>query len=343
MNAFQRAAALLLTLVLLAAPVRAEGRFQDVPEEHWAYASVQKAAEYGLVNGVGGGRFGAGLEVTRAQYAKMLCSLMGWELITPEQGSFADNQDTGAWYYSAIETACAHRVLVKEVLRDNCEPNRPLTREEMATMLIRALGYSASFAGIVQEDCPFPDVTTNRGYIALAYQMGFISGMGKGLFEPQTTAKREQAAAVLVRAYERLHAEPDDATALYSDSETIPAEAVWADPIADATGTIPLYPRAPLESVYAAAVKAGKGGVVALHTAPVAARARRGATGKEIDVAELERLLADEETRTDRSARYESSYLLNGERVVWYESEEDIAEKVQLCHMLGVSAVYLGK
>ena len=37
--------------------------------------------------------------------------LMGWELVTPEKGSFTDNQDTAKWYYSAIETAYAHGAL----------------------------------------------------------------------------------------------------------------------------------------------------------------------------------------------------------------------------------------
>lgn len=68
----------------------------------------------GLLQGVGGGRFGLGRTMTRAAYATALCRLMGWELVTPEKGSFTDNQDTAKWYYSAIETAYAHGALTGE-------------------------------------------------------------------------------------------------------------------------------------------------------------------------------------------------------------------------------------
>ena len=97
--------ALLLTLSVGAAGTAG---FSDVPESHWAAQSIRRCAQTGLLQGVGGGRFGLGRTMTRAAYATALCRLMGWELVTPEKGSFTDNQDTAKWYYSAIETAYAH-------------------------------------------------------------------------------------------------------------------------------------------------------------------------------------------------------------------------------------------
>ena len=340
MKLFRRAAALLLMAALLLIPVRAaDTAFRDVPERHWAYESVQKAAQYGLAGGVGGGNFGVGQKVTRAQYAKMLCSLMGWSMSAPETGSFADNQDKTKWYYAVMETAYDRGVLLK--LGEDCKPNEPLPREELAAMTMRALDY-APLAGVVQDDCPFTDVTTNRGYIALAYRMGVLSGVGGDRFEPRTIATREQAAAVLVRVYDRLH--DTQRTAVHS-GETVPENAVWAESGSNSAASIPMYPRAPLESVYDAAVKAGAGGAVALHTAPVlvTTRGNMASQPREITDAELQRYLDSGDTKTYRSTRYESSYLTSGSTVVWYESGEDVAEKVQLCRMLGVGSVYLAK
>ena len=340
MKIFRQAAALLLTAALLVLPARAaDAAFRDVPERHWAYESVQKAAQYGLVGGVGGGKFGLGQSVTRAQYAKMLCSLMGWSLSAPETGSFADNQDKTTWYFAVVETAYERGVLLK--LGENCGPNEPLPREELAAMTMRALDY-APLAGVVQDECPFTDVTTNRGYIALAYRMGVLGGVGGDLFAPRASATREQAAAVLVRVYDRLH---DTQRAVLHSGETAPEDAVWAESGANSAASIPMYPRAPLESVYDAAVKAGAGGAVALHTAPVLVTTHGGMASqpREITDAELQRYLDSAGTKTYRSARYESSYLTNGSTVIWYESGEDIAEKVQLCRMLGVGSVYLAK
>lgn len=337
---FCLAAALFLSLTLC---VGAEAAFKDVPEGHWAYDTLQRAAEYRLVGGDGDGYFGVGQTVTRAQFSKMLCRLMGWELITPETGSFRDNQNQDVWFYPYIETANAHGVLL--VLDDTCVPDEPLPREEMTAMIVRALDLS-TLAGIVQDDCPYSDVTTNRGYVALAYQMGIVNGVGGGRFDPQTPAKREQAATVLVRVYERLYGFLSAQTVVYSGGSTVPAKAVWAKSLDSREGTIPMHPLAPLENVYEAAIQAGKGGVVALHTAPwELSLSEKNAAGKTVTEADVEQYLADKGTQSYRSARYESSYLINTARsrrtLVWYESKEDLAVKTRLCRLLGISAVYL--
>ena len=53
---------------------------------------------------------------------------------------------------------------------------------------------------------PFADVTAQRGYIAIAYEIGMTTGATETTFEPDGTATREQAAAMLVRVYEKYHA-----------------------------------------------------------------------------------------------------------------------------------------
>ena len=185
--------ALLLTLSVGAAGTAG---FSDVPESHWAAQSIRRCAQYNLLQGVGGGRFGLGRTMTRAAYATALCRLMGWELVTPEKGSFTDNQDTAKWYYSAIETAYAHGALTGESRQ--CRPNDAITREEMAKMTVRALGL-AMLSGAAADDCPFSDVSVAQGYVALAYRMGIIKGVSAYNFEPKKEATREQAAAMLVQ------------------------------------------------------------------------------------------------------------------------------------------------
>ena len=337
MKFLQRFIACLLILLLFAAPARAAAAtFSDVPSTHWAYANVMRAAELGLVGGIGGGKFGLGQNITRAQYATMLCRLMGWSTLNPAQGSFDDNQDRSAWYYSAIETAAANGAIAK--YSRTCKPDEPLKREEMAVMTLRALGYGDGvLAGMVQNDCTFSDTTTNRGYIALADRMGFMSGVGGGKFSPRTVSTREQAATVLLRVYDRLHASVTRGTVSAGLSGAVSAESL--------TGTqtpIPMCPRAPLEKVYEAAVKAGEGGTVVLHTTPWAVTVKNGVVsgGTAITVEQLEQYLADSATRTARSTRYDSSYLVNGTTIVWYESAEDLAEKVELCKLMGIKAVY---
>ena len=56
----------------------------------------------------------------------------------------------------------------------------------------------------------------------------------------------------------------------------------------------------------------------------------------------------DSAVQKSRSSRFDSSYLLCKEKdgstiVVWYESKANIAEKTELCALLGIKNVYVLK
>ena len=163
--------ALLLALSLCPA---ASGSYTDVPARHWAYADITAATQAGIFQGVSSGVFGLGQEMTRAQFVTALVRLFGWETVTPAAPSYSDC-GAGRWFYSALETARANGALPEyaTVFR----PNDSITREEMTTMLVRALGYSG-LAGAMSGagTCPFSAVTANRGYIPIAYDMGIVTG-----------------------------------------------------------------------------------------------------------------------------------------------------------------------
>lgn len=174
-------------------------KFRDVPAGYWAASDIAQAVEAGLVQGETADTFGLGHPMTRAAFTVILCRLFGWETVRPAEGTFTDVQDTGAWYYSAVETACANGAVTLQ--SDRFRPNDPITREEMAVMLIRALGYT-SMAGLDQGlSCPFTDVDSNKGYLTMAYYLGISGGTGAATFSPDQTATREQAVAMLMRVY----------------------------------------------------------------------------------------------------------------------------------------------
>jgi hypothetical protein len=49
--------------------------FTDVATSHWAYASIKKAYQTGVMSGLGNGQFGVGQELTREQFCKILDNL----------------------------------------------------------------------------------------------------------------------------------------------------------------------------------------------------------------------------------------------------------------------------
>ena len=220
-----RLTALLLALVMTTTLALAANKsgYSDVPDKNWASQSIAQCKQYNLLQGIGNGKFGLGQKMTRAAYAAALCRLMGWKTVTPEKGSYTDNQNAKKWYYSAIETASAHDVFSGH--STTCRPNDPITREEMAAMTVRALGYS-TLSGTVQDECPFTDVSTNPGYITLAWRMGLVVGMNLTTFAPKNDTTREQAAAVLLRAYHGLKAKVSVTSVSAAPSGAVPA-ASW--------------------------------------------------------------------------------------------------------------------
>lgn len=189
---------------LLPPSAAAAGRFTDVPANHWASAQISRAVDLGLFQGETSTRFGLGHPMTRAAFAVVLCRFFGWETVTPGQGSYTDNQDPNAWYYSAVETAYANGAITSQT--SSFRPADPITREELAVMLLRAMGYG-TIAGLAQDlPMPFRDVRTNSGYLSMAYALGLISGTSATTFSPNQAATREQAAVILMRLYDKLHA-----------------------------------------------------------------------------------------------------------------------------------------
>lgn len=188
--------------------------YSDVPSDHWAYEAITRAQAAGIMQGRSESEFGLGESVTRAEFAAMLDRLMGWELTTPAQASYSDVAPS-AWYYDEVETAKAHGAIPDS---DSFQPDTAISREDMAVWLVNALGYQTLAEQNSDLSMPFTHVTTNRGAIAMAYDFGIIQGKSDTSFDPQGTAKREEAAAMMMRLYDRAHSQTDWTHGFYAIS-----------------------------------------------------------------------------------------------------------------------------
>lgn len=192
--------ALLGTLTVPAAA--ASGQFRDVPDGYWAASYIDQAVEAGLFKGESAEYFGVGHPMTRGAFVVALCRLFGWEMVTPEEGSFEDNQDPASFCYSAVETALANGAITDQAER--FRPGDAITRGELAVMLVRALGYT-TLAGLdLKMECPFTDVESGQNYVTLACRLGITGGTSATTFSPNKEATREQAAVMLTRVREKL-------------------------------------------------------------------------------------------------------------------------------------------
>lgn len=194
--------------------------YTDVPKDSWAISAVSSAKAYGLMSGQGDGMFGYGKTITKAEFATILCNMMKWTVQTPSVPSFSD-VTRDKWYYAEIETALANGAVEKTA---EFLPDTPITREEMAVMFVRALGLAdaaqtaekALSAGSMS--LPFTDVIKSKGFIAVAYDIGMINGITETIFGPDNTAKREEAAAMLTRVYEKYYGDTEFLHGFYAIS-----------------------------------------------------------------------------------------------------------------------------
>lgn len=83
--------------------------------------------------------------------------------------------------------------------KGNFNPNKTVTRAEMATLVCRMLGETENLT----VSSVFTDVPTthwaNR-YVAKAAELGIVGGYGNGKFGPEDTVTYEQAITMVVRA-----------------------------------------------------------------------------------------------------------------------------------------------
>ncbi|MFY9370572.1 MAG: S-layer homology domain-containing protein [bacterium] len=186
----------------LFALLRYKPSFADL-EGHWAREAVELMAARRIIAGMSAQEFAPDLPVTRAQLVTMLVKALELEPVTPEEGTFRD-VEAGTWYYTPVETA--YRAgLVAGRGRGEFDPSAPVTRQEMAVMVARALEISSGRAtntypveaNLRRFEDQVDIAPWARGAVARLVEEGIMSGMPGRIFAPQGTATRAQAAVVL--------------------------------------------------------------------------------------------------------------------------------------------------
>lgn len=71
-----------------------------------------------------------------------------------------------------------------------------MKREEAVVKIVEILGYQGIAKSYDTQVSPFTDVTTNKGAITLLQQLGMMSGVGEGKFNPAGVITPEQSKAI---------------------------------------------------------------------------------------------------------------------------------------------------
>ncbi|WP_165452710.1 S-layer homology domain-containing protein [Paenibacillus thalictri] len=166
----------------------------------WARDYVQRARQYGLMEGVEANRFEPKKQLTRAELVALVLRLMGEKPDLAAQSGFADVKP-GSWYGAYIAKA-AEKGIVQGVTSQAFAPENTMSRQDMAIVLARAFNLKAAGDG-----SQFKDISQayDRAELAISavQEFGFMEGDEQGNFQPNAGMTREMAAAVAVRVYEK--------------------------------------------------------------------------------------------------------------------------------------------
>jgi len=170
--------------------------FMDVGADYWAYQDIKAMVEQGLAKGYGDNTFRPERSISRGEFAALLVRAL--KLPMGNEPSFKDTQNH--WAAPAIEGARAAGI-INGYEGGFFRPDRPVTRGELAAMLVKALKLPLNGG-----DERMRDVAGHWAAkeIAAARENGLVSGYKDGTFKPDATANRAEAVVMLKRMMERL-------------------------------------------------------------------------------------------------------------------------------------------
>jgi len=174
-----------------------KGLYTDAADiSSWAYKAVGEATRNGFIHG-SNGRFNPKANITRAEFTKIMVSVLGLDINTDRVIPFTDvAQDD--WFYPYVNTA--YKVGFITGYDNKFYPNRHITREQIAAIIVRTLGIKpAKPIDAIKDidevsDWAKVDVET---VAALGLMVGHDNQ-----FNPGDFATREMATVVAMRVYD---------------------------------------------------------------------------------------------------------------------------------------------
>ncbi len=201
----------LATSVLLSSMIHvsAAASIKDLDaSSNYAKPSIEKLIANGVIIGDQNGNFNPHHTITRAEMATMLVKALKADMGSiPETPTFKD-VNVDHWGYKFVEAAYKNG-LFKGVSEDMFDPEKPLSREEMAAIFIRAMGIKDNEIigkqkpGLILQLSDKNKISDwAKEYIEFALDSGLMKGTGGTTFDADQNAEREQAVVMVDRVLE---------------------------------------------------------------------------------------------------------------------------------------------
>jgi hypothetical protein len=179
-------------------------RMKDIHKSSsYAKSAIEYLSQKNYISGDDLGNFNPQKSITRAEMAALLTSAMGLDTSKNiEQATFQD-VPAGHWASKYVEAAYREGI-VNGVTTTEFKPEDQITREQMASMVVRALKILDKNNKIeISNINIFSDKAKISSWVQKEVEVGLEAGLMEGasssIFNPQGSANKEQAAVVIER------------------------------------------------------------------------------------------------------------------------------------------------
>lgn len=172
-------------------------QYDDVANGHWAHTAVDDLSRKLIVQGVDDHSFDPERSVTRAEFAALLVRALGLR-----EASTTPYQDVKSSDWFASEVAIAHQSGIVTGMTDTIfNPNGTVSREQMATMLVRAYLTKHPDAKEQTGNSKFSDFMSvqewAKPFVNQAAQLGLVTGREADVFAPLAILSRAESAQAI--------------------------------------------------------------------------------------------------------------------------------------------------
>lgn len=162
--------------------------YEDI-ENHYAQKYIEELASYGI--GIGNKNFMPDNEIKQKELISLIVKVF--------------HKYYMPYAISDKEIDADYEIAVREgiITKEEIDKNALVSRETASKFLVNAMGYGEVAEAESIFNCPFADVTNNKGSISILYGLGIVSGNGAGKFNPDASLLRGDTMIMLYKCLSR--------------------------------------------------------------------------------------------------------------------------------------------
>lgn len=180
-------------------PQQLKIKFDDLGTVNWAYPSISRLFELGIVNGYSESEFMPQANVKREEFVKMILCASG--INDFESQNYFSDVDANEWYSPYINTAYK-KGIIKGIGNNDFGIGNSITRQDMALIIYNVIKDNPGFeykSGGEFADADLIDDYAKEAVDALG-GLKIINGIGDDCFAPKQNATRAETAVIIDRA-----------------------------------------------------------------------------------------------------------------------------------------------